>query len=429
MDPLSITTACLTLLSTVGKTSIAIATFIRGCREARSDLTSISGELTQLHLVLDLLKDDAAVSDDRVIPESLQVQILSIIKNCSAVVDNINTVLDRHSGKSGVVKWVTFGKAEVAGLRMSLEAHRGSLSLVLELVSVSVSRAILDHAHGIRQDTGQIKQDTRQIKQDTSQIPQIMAELDRLRDIVARGEIRSATRGHNFVLEQYLDSLTSYAESVCDDVVWDSNAGSRTPSRKSSQDKLEIQGEVEPSQEAGSRFGSTRPPSSLELLPHRELVEELANLSILGKAPNPCPSASGPVATAAGPQAKKVQTSILIPYFQGGKRISSDRKQRRSRRVVVKPLSREPSPPRDDTTSDPESDEALPAESTDPEPTSRRLVDNDTGRSEGGGQEPAGEDPLSSDFIGDPASYSFSLHAPLSGSAWRGVIVTSELVS
>ena len=109
-----------------------------------ADLTSISGELTQLHLVLDQLKDDASVGNSQVIPESLQAQILSIVKNCSTVIGNLNNVLQKHSGKSGAVKWVAFGKAEVAGLRMSLEAHRGSLSLVLELVSVSMSKAILD---------------------------------------------------------------------------------------------------------------------------------------------------------------------------------------------------------------------------------------------------------------------------------------------
>lgn len=236
MDPLSITTACLALLSAVGKTSIAITSFIRGCREARSDLTSISGELTQLQLVLDLLKDDASVGDDRVIPESLQTQILSIIKNCSAVVDNINTVLEKHSGRTGVPKWVAFGKAEVAGLRMSLEAHRGSLSLVLELVSVSVSKAILD-------DVGAVRNDVHDIKQDTSQIPQIMAELTRLRAIVAAGDIPSTARGQNYVLEQYLDSLTSYAETVCNDVVWDSDGSRHTVSRKPSMESIDESGE------------------------------------------------------------------------------------------------------------------------------------------------------------------------------------------
>ncbi len=228
MDPLSLTTACLALLGAVTKTSVAVTTFVRGCREARSDLTSISGELTQLQLVLDLLKDDASVSDRRAIPESLQTQILSIISNCSLVVDNINTVLQNHSGKAGAVKWVTFGKSQVAGLRMSLEAHRGSLGLVLELVSVSMSRAILE-------DVAVVRDDVHDIKHDTSQIPQIMAELTRLRAMVAAGETSPRTKGQNYVLEQYLDSLTSYAETVCNDVVWDDPGRStHTLSRKPS---------------------------------------------------------------------------------------------------------------------------------------------------------------------------------------------------
>ncbi|RKK92166.1 hypothetical protein BFJ68_g15990 [Fusarium oxysporum] len=231
MDPLSITSACVALLGAVTKTTLAVTNFTRDCRDARSDLTSITGELSQLHLVLELLKDDTAVTDDRIIPESLQKQILSIIDNCSAVVSKINSILDNHAGKAGVLKWVTFGKTEVVGLRMSLEAHRGSLNLVLELVSVSLSKAI-------RNDTTAIRTDVHDIKQDTSQIPQIMDELTRLRAIVAAGEIPSATSGQNFILQQYLDGLTSYAESVCKEVVWETDSSVRAVSRSSSRSSL-----------------------------------------------------------------------------------------------------------------------------------------------------------------------------------------------
>lgn len=215
MDPLSITVSCLTLIGVASKTSVAITTFIRGCRAARSDLTSISGELTQLQLVLELLKDDTDVTDDRIIPQSLQAQILSIIANCSDVVDKVNKVLQKFATKTGPAKWTTYGKTEVDGLRMSLEAHRGSLSLVLELVSVSLSKAI-------KEDTAATRTDVHDIKQDTSQIPHIMAELAELRVVVAAG-------GQNYILEQYLDSLTSYAETVCHDVAWDSDGSMHIP--------------------------------------------------------------------------------------------------------------------------------------------------------------------------------------------------------
>lgn len=237
MDPLSITTACIGLLATVTKTALAVTNFTRDCREARSDLTSITGELSQLNLVLELLRDETAVTDDRIMPESLQIHILSTINSCSAAVSKINTILDKHTGKTGMLRWATFGKNEVAGLRTSLEAYRGSLSLVLELVSVSLSKAI-------RNDTTTIRTDVQDIKQDTSQISQIMDELVRLRAIVASGGIPSATSGQNFILQQYLDDLTSYAESVCNDVVWETDSSVHAGSRASSRSSLRIASSV-----------------------------------------------------------------------------------------------------------------------------------------------------------------------------------------
>ncbi|UZP38247.1 hypothetical protein NXS19_006063 [Fusarium pseudograminearum] len=235
------------LIGTVTKTAVAVTTFTRDCREARSDLTSINGELSQLQLVLELLRDDTAVSDGQILPESLQEQILSIIDNCSAVVSKINLVLDNHSGKVGALKWATIGKSEVVGLRMSLEAHRGSLNLALDLVSISLSKAI-------KSDTAAIRTDVHDIKQDTSQIPQIMDELNRLRAIVAGGDVPAATIGQNYILQQYLDDLTSYAETVCNDVEWETDSSVHALSRSSSPSGPVIQ--LETSADARSQVAS-----------------------------------------------------------------------------------------------------------------------------------------------------------------------------
>ncbi|KAK3380696.1 hypothetical protein B0T24DRAFT_199405 [Lasiosphaeria ovina] len=214
MDPLSISTACLALLGGIGKTTFAVTDFVRGYRAARSDLTALTGELTQLQLVLELIKDDTAVSDDKIIPTSLQSQVLAIIKNCFSVMEKVDTVLENHKGTSGPVKWVVSGKTEVNGLLMSLEAHRASLSLVVDLVSLAVSKAV-------KQDTSAIRAQVTDIKQDTSLIPELMDEVMRLRAIIGGGDIPSTSRGQNFVLQQYLDGLTSYAETVCNDIECD----------------------------------------------------------------------------------------------------------------------------------------------------------------------------------------------------------------
>ena len=46
MDPLYIATGCLALLSAVGKTTLAITSFLRSCREARADLAAVNPHYT-----------------------------------------------------------------------------------------------------------------------------------------------------------------------------------------------------------------------------------------------------------------------------------------------------------------------------------------------------------------------------------------------
>ncbi|KAI1195447.1 hypothetical protein F5X97DRAFT_242574 [Nemania serpens] len=155
MDPLSITAGAIGLLGAVGNTISAATSFIRSYREARSDLTAVNREL-------------------------LELQIL---------------------------KWVASGKKEIASLKMSLEAHRGSLNLALEMINISVSKST-------KEDTTVIRADVAVIKQDTSQIAQILEELATLRQIVANIRSSPQAAGSNYMLQQYLDSLTSYAKTV-----------------------------------------------------------------------------------------------------------------------------------------------------------------------------------------------------------------------
>ncbi|KAK0723518.1 hypothetical protein B0T26DRAFT_750783 [Lasiosphaeria miniovina] len=94
MDPLSISTACLALLGGIGKTAFIVIDFVRGYRTARSDLTALTGELTQLQPVLELIKDDTAS------------QVLDITKNCFSVMEKVDTVLENHKGTLGSAKLV-----------------------------------------------------------------------------------------------------------------------------------------------------------------------------------------------------------------------------------------------------------------------------------------------------------------------------------
>jgi hypothetical protein len=136
MDPLSITVGCVSLVSTIGKTSVAISLFIRDCRSARHDLDGVSRELLSLKSVLELLEED--LSESKQVPESLGTQMQSILKNSDKVVTELDQVLEKHSG-GGVQKatsWAFSGKGDAAKLKSALEAHRGALNLALDLLNV-----------------------------------------------------------------------------------------------------------------------------------------------------------------------------------------------------------------------------------------------------------------------------------------------------
>lgn len=220
MDPLSITTSCLALIGVVGKTSIAITGFIRDCREARGDLTSVNRELSDLKIVLELLKDDTANQDDELLlSEQLRVQILSIITNCSDVSAKVEKVLvEMRGSRVGAIKWVLNSKKEVASLKQSLEAHRSALSLALEMVNISITKAV-------KEDTGVIREDVGEIKQDTAQI---LEEIERLKE-------RLPLSDRDFVLQGYLDSLTTYAATVYDELDHDGDEHAPLPGSSSTE--------------------------------------------------------------------------------------------------------------------------------------------------------------------------------------------------
>ncbi|KAI1877701.1 hypothetical protein JX265_003709 [Neoarthrinium moseri] len=203
MDPLSITTSCLALLGALTQTTTTIIQFIRDCREARGDLTSVTQELSDLRIVLELLKGDAAETDgDIPLSGALRTQSITVINNCGDVAAKIERVLVNLRGsRIGAVRWVLDGKKEVFILKQSLEAHRGALSLALEMVHLSVTKAV-------KEETGAIREDTKAIKQDTAQI---LEEIARLRE-------RIPIADRSFVLERYLDSLSTYAATVYDEV-------------------------------------------------------------------------------------------------------------------------------------------------------------------------------------------------------------------
>lgn len=189
---------------------------MREIRGARSDLDAVSRELHSLTTVLEMLAHDAGDTARSAFPPSLAHQVTGIVKNCGGVVSQIEASLEKHGGESTRLKkgvqWSWGGKSDMEQLRSSLEAHKSALDIALQMVEMSIMRDIKANTQEIRDDTAEIPG----IKEDTTQI---LAEIAQLQAKLPKNVELQVLEGHGssgFMLQRYLDNLTTYAETAYD---------------------------------------------------------------------------------------------------------------------------------------------------------------------------------------------------------------------
>lgn len=138
MDPLSMTTACLSLLSAISAATHLVIDFIVTCREARDDIIAVSRELTDLDITLHILKHEAEANELRQLPEGLRQYIRDIMVNCTTVLTDLHALLREYQGTGlGLAtKWALVGCKEATKIRASLEVHKRTLSLVVETTTL-----------------------------------------------------------------------------------------------------------------------------------------------------------------------------------------------------------------------------------------------------------------------------------------------------
>ncbi|KAK0648352.1 hypothetical protein B0T16DRAFT_408072 [Cercophora newfieldiana] len=220
MDPLSITASCLAITAAVTKTATAITVFVRSYRDALQDLGAVSGQLTELRMILDQLREEGG-DVENIIPSSLNMQILSILGNCDNIMKQLDDVMLKYRGRSAQVRWALFGKDKVQGLSGQLGAHISALHIALEVTTLAVTKAINEGVNQlqfkselVQKTAAAVHRDTGAIKEDTTRI---IAEIQRLR-ISVQGNEATQSPLHASI-EQYLESVTEYTESVCGDSV------------------------------------------------------------------------------------------------------------------------------------------------------------------------------------------------------------------
>jgi hypothetical protein len=150
MDPISITTGCLSLMTCASHTITSLNSFVRDFRSARQELDGVKRELVSLESVVTFLREDCEAKEkreiytdkddsDNFIPESLRTHVTNILRNCITVIQDIDEWIEDHKKAplGAALLWTKGGgRGRVMKLRSTLEAHRGALDIALELVNM-----------------------------------------------------------------------------------------------------------------------------------------------------------------------------------------------------------------------------------------------------------------------------------------------------
>ncbi|KAK3902850.1 putative group protein [Staphylotrichum tortipilum] len=204
MDPLSITAGCIGVIGAITKTWTAIRGFIRDVYEARGYLGATSRHLTELDMTISLIKDDHNPYDGdsgSQVPECITAQTRTVIWSCHDILAELDAVMEKHNPRrhQAPLRWLLKGKDEVSALNRQLEAHTRTMTMALEISTLAVVKLVKVETAALGAVSGQIRDDTAQLRKDTEQI---LSKMHRL--------------GCIDIIERYLDSLTTYAETVVD---------------------------------------------------------------------------------------------------------------------------------------------------------------------------------------------------------------------
>jgi hypothetical protein len=119
------------LLSGISSTSAIITRFIRSVRVAHADLAAVTRDLSDLRLVLELLRDEPGI------PLVLQAQMLLVLESCGNTLIHIDTILARCSEPT---RWIDLGRVEILRCRSNLTTFREALTLALDVATLYFPR-------------------------------------------------------------------------------------------------------------------------------------------------------------------------------------------------------------------------------------------------------------------------------------------------
>ncbi|KAI1476761.1 hypothetical protein F4774DRAFT_225833 [Daldinia eschscholtzii] len=192
MDPLSISMACVTLADLMFKVSRVTSSFLRGIRTAETGLNEITAEFDSISATMKLLTKEFLENT----PENPRGKISDVVTSCSKTIEEIHRLLSYYSPPlyTRRIRWVISGKKSLETLKNSLNTHRLTLGMALDIANLANITDVKDSINDIQGNAIGIKNDVAHI-------------LNKVR-LINR---RISDKGKNLMIRSWLADTSSYS--------------------------------------------------------------------------------------------------------------------------------------------------------------------------------------------------------------------------
>ncbi|KAJ9145492.1 WD40 repeat-like-containing domain [Pleurostoma richardsiae] len=190
--------ALLTALSSAGDT---ITRFVRYARAAHVDLVTLTRELSELRLTLELLR-----ADTEHVPSELHPRIAGVLRSCEAVTGRIDAILaacwSGTPGELGKSAWGANDKSAVGALKTSLQLHREALGLSLEVANLTSRKDNIAFVTGAEDGAEEFKIEADRVLVETTLLQRLVPQTD------------DSDSGLVSSIHQYLNDVVVYVKQV-----------------------------------------------------------------------------------------------------------------------------------------------------------------------------------------------------------------------
>ncbi|KAJ9663077.1 hypothetical protein H2198_001069 [Neophaeococcomyces mojaviensis] len=200
MDPLSVTAACVSLLSGLTTVSTKIRSLVIDAKNTSREVIALQNELDSLQRSLGIFYGGGLADG---YPVHLQSDLETIIRECQFVVREIDALLDKvvSSHVKQRIQWSFSVRDEVSRLHRNLEGHKSAITIAIAFASMSTNR-------GIKSDTSSIRSKAARIPDMQNQLAAVLDAIQALQsgDPSQRQQLSLAMQ--RFLQEAYTESIS-----------------------------------------------------------------------------------------------------------------------------------------------------------------------------------------------------------------------------